>query len=174
MNILSVFKHRRSVRQYTGENIPQEVLEQVLKAGLTSASGRARRPWEFVVVQNKETLQKMASCRAAGAKMLEGADCAIVVIADPDKTDVWVEDASIAMANMHLAADALGWGSCWIQGRLREAADGRSTETYLRELLHYPDSYRLEAILSLGMAKEHPAAYEDGDLPMEKIHYEQF
>ena len=41
--------------------------------------------------------------------MLEGADAAIVVIADPDKTDVWVEDASIAMANMHLAADALGY-----------------------------------------------------------------
>ena len=53
MSILSIFKHRRSVRQYTGEAIPQEILEQVLKAGLTSASGRARRPWEFVIVRNK-------------------------------------------------------------------------------------------------------------------------
>ncbi len=174
MSILSIFKHRRSVRQYTGESIPQEVLEQVLKAGLTSASGRARRPWEFVVVRNKEVLEKMASCRAGGAQMLAGADCAIVVIADPNKTDVWVEDASIAMANMHLAADALGLGSCWIQGRLRDSADGRSTETYLRELLHYPDDYRLEAILSLGMPASHAPAYEDSDLPMDKIHYEKF
>ena len=174
MNILSVFKNRRSVRQYTGETIPQELLEQVLKAGLTSASGRARRPWEFIVVRDKDTLQKMSKCRAGGAGMLEGADAAIVVIADPDKTDVWVEDASIAMANMHLAADALGIGSCWIQGRLREAGDGRLTETYLRELLHYPDTYRLEALLSLGMPASHAPAYEDSDLLMEKIHYERY
>ena len=174
MSILSIFKHRRSVRQYTGEAIPQEILEQVLKAGLTSASGRARRPWEFVVVRNKEVLEKMASCRAGGAQMLAGADCAVVVIADPDKTDVWVEDASIAMANMHLAADALGLGSCWIQGRLRDSADGRSTETYLRELLAYPDTYRLEAILSLGMPQNHPAAYELEKLDMTKIHREAY
>ena len=106
--------------------------------------------------------------------MLAGADCAVVVIADPDKTDVWVEDASSAMANMHLAADALGLGSCWIQGRLRDSADGRSTETYLRELLAYPDTYRLEAILSLGMPASHAPAYEDSDLPMDKIHYEKY
>ena len=174
MDILSVFKHRRSVRQYTGEAIPQQLLDQVLKAGLTSASGRAKRPWEFIVVRKKETLQKMTKCRTGGAQMLEGADCAIVVIADPDKTDVWVEDASIAMANMHLMADSLGLGSCWIQGRLRESADGRSTETYLRELLHYPDTYRWEAILSLCMPQNHPASYEDGDLPFEKIHEERF
>lgn len=174
MNILSVMKHRRSVRQYTGETIPQETLEQVLKAGLTSATGRAKHPWEFIVVRDKEVLQKMADCRSGGAKMLEGADCAVVVIADPDKTDVWVEDTSIAMANMHLAADALGLGSCWIQGRLREAADGSSTEIYLRKLLHYPDTYRLEAILSLGVPASHAPAYEDSDLHMEKIHYEKY
>ncbi|MBP1581866.1 MAG: nitroreductase family protein [Oscillospiraceae bacterium] len=174
MSILSVFKQRRSVRQYTGEAIPQELLEQVLKAGLTSASGRARRPWEFIVIRDPDMLAKMAKCRAGGAQMLEGANAAIVVIADPNKTDVWVEDASIAMANMHLMADSLGIGSCWIQGRLREAGDGRSTETYLRELLSYPDSYRLLAILSLGMPQSHAPAYEDSDLPMEKIHYEKF
>ena len=174
MEILEIFKNRRSVRQYTGDEIPAEKLEKVLKAGLTSASGRAKRPWEFIVVKDKNTLQTMQNCRAAGAKMLAEADCAIVVIADPDKTDVWVEDSSIAMANMHLAADALGLGSCWIQGRLRDSADGISTETFLRNLLHFPSSYRLEAILSLGVPASHPAAYEDKDLPMEKIHYEKF
>jgi len=174
MNMLSVFKHRRSVRQYTGESIPQEMLEQVLKAGLTSASGRNRRPWEFIVVRDKAVLEKMVSARTGGAQMLAGADCAIVVIADRDKTDVWVEDASITMANMHLMADSLGLGSCWIQGRCREAVDGTTTETYLRNLLHYPSNYALLAILSLGMPASHPAPYEDSDLPMEKIHYERF
>lgn len=174
MNILSVFQNRRSVRQYTEDAIPNELLEQVLKAGLCSASGRAIRPWELIVVQDPQVLAQMANCRAAGAKMLEKAKAAVVVIADPDKTDVWIEDASIVMANMHLAADALGLGSCWIQGRLREAADGRLTESYLRDLLHFPSTYRLEAILSLGMPANHAPAYEDKDLHKEKIHYERF
>jgi nitroreductase len=174
MNILSVFKNRRSVRQYTGETISQELLEQVLKAGLTSASGRARRPWEFIVVRDKDTLQKMSKCRAGGAGMLEGADAAIVVIADPDKTDVWVEDASIAMANMHLAADALGIGSCWIQGRLREAIDGETTEDYMRRLLQFPSECRLEAILSLGMPDEDLPATLPESLPFGKVHINKY
>ena len=174
MELLEMMQNRRSVRSYTQEKIAEEKLEKVLQAGLLSASGRARRPWEFIVVRNKEMLQKMSDCRAGAAKMLEGADAAVVVIADPELTDVWVEDCSIAMANMHLMADALGIGSCWIQGRLREAADAGSTEDYLRELLGYPEGYKLEAILSLGMPKEHAPAYKPEDLKTEKIHREKY
>ena len=106
--------------------------------------------------------------------MLEGADCAIVVVADAQKTDVWTEDASIAMANMHLMAHSLGVGSCWIQGRLREAPDGRTTEDYLRSILEFPENYRLEAVLSLGMPAEQKEPYQTEALHVEKIHKEHF
>lgn len=174
MELIEIMKNRRSVRQYTQEAIPEEKLEKILQAGLLSASGRARRPWEFIVVRDKETLKKMSECRVGSAKMLEGADTAIVVIADPEKTDVWTEDCSIAMSNMHLMADSLGVGSCWIQGRLREAPDGRTTEEYLRELLQFPDGYKLEAILSLGIANKHPEPHSMEDLLMDKIHREKY
>lgn len=174
MELIEIMKNRRSVRKYTQEPISEEKLEKILQAGLLSASGRARRPWEFIVVRNKETLKLMSECRVGSAKMLEGADTAIVVIADPEKTDVWTEDCSIAMANMHLMADSLGVGSCWIQGRLREAPDGRTTEDYLRELLQYPEGYELEAILSLGMPDNHPEPYSIDELPMEKVHREKY
>lgn len=174
MELIEIMKNRRSVRQYTQEEIPKEKIEKILQAGLLSASGRARRPWEFIVVRNKETLKKIAQCRIGAAKMLEGADTAIVVIADPEKTDVWTEDCSIAMANMHLMADSLGVGSCWIQGRLREAPDGRTTEEYLRDILQFPESYKLEAILSLGIAVKHPEPYSIEELPMNKIHVEKY
>lgn len=174
MELLKTMQSRRSVRTYTEEHISEEQLEKVLQAGLLSASGRAIRPWEFIVVRNKETLAKMAESRAAGAAMLTGADCAIVVLGDAEKTDVWTEDCSIAMANMHLMADALGLGSCWIQGRLRMAADGRTTEEFLRELLKFPENYKLEAILSLGMPQNHPAAYELDALDLSKVHREVF
>ena len=159
MDLLEIMKNRRSVRTYTGEPVEEEKLERILQAGLLSASGRAIRPWELIVVREKKALKKMAASRAAGAKMLEGADCAVVVLGDAEKTDVWTEDCSIVMANMHLMADSLGVGSCWLQGRLREASDGQTTEAYLRELLEYPENMKLEAVLSLGVPKDHPEAH---------------
>lgn len=174
MELIEIMKHRRSVRKYTGEAISDEKLELVLQAGLLSASGRARRPWEFIVVREKETLHAMSECREGSAKMLAGADCAVVVIADTEKTDVWTEDCSIAMSNMHLMADSLGLGSCWIQGRLRTAADGRTTEEYLRELLGFPERYALQAILSLGIPDGHPEPHSMEELKTEKIHRERF
>ena len=174
MDLLQKMLNRRSVRTYLEEPVPEEKLELVLKAGLAAPSGRNRKPWEFVVVRNRETLEQLSRCRTAGAGMLAGAGCAIVVLADPEKTDVWTEDCAIAMANMHLMADALGLGSCWIQGRLREAPGGESTEDCVKALLKVPEGYVLEAILSLGVIGENPAPHGEKELPREKVHWESF
>ena len=64
MELLEIMQRRRSVRTYTGEPIPAEKIEQVLQAGLFSASGRSRRPWEFIVVRDRATLDKMALFRS--------------------------------------------------------------------------------------------------------------
>ena len=106
--------------------------------------------------------------------MLENANAAIVVIADESKTDVWVEDCSIAMSNMHLAASTLGIGSCWIQGRLRQAPDGRTTEEYLRDILGYPKEYCLEAVLSIGVPAVHPEGRKLSEVPEHKVHFEMY
>ena len=151
MNLLSIFQQRHSIRKYTGAPIDDAALTQIIQAGLLSASSRSIRPWEF-----------------------------IVVIANAEVSDVWIEDSSIAMANMHLMADSLGIGSCWIQGRLRTATSTDSgtasitTEDYVRECLHFPEGYKLEAILSLGMPAEEKTPAELSKLPFETIHYEKF
>lgn len=173
MDLLEIMRKRRSIRQYTGEHIAEEAVNRILQAGLLSPSGRGVRPWEFIVVRDKSMLQAMAGCRVGAAEMLKGADCAIVVLGDGEKTDVWVEDCSIAMSNMHLMADSLGVGSCWIQGRLRDAEEG-TTEACLRTRLGFPANYRLEAILSLGMPAVRPEARKLEELPMEKVHWEKF
>ncbi len=185
MDLLEIMRNRRSVRKYTGEHIEDEKIEKVLQAGMLSASAKARRPWEFIVVRDKDTLEKMALARTHGAAMLKGADAAVVVIADTEKIDVWVEDCSAVMSNMHLMADWLGLGSCWIQGRLRMAAEpdaasgqaGETTEEYLRKLLGFPENYALEAMLSLGMPDSHPEPYDVQKLTAEladKIHRERY
>ena len=173
--LLQLMLNRRSVRKYTGEPIPEDKLKLILQAGLSSATSKNRKPWEFVVVREKETLQTLAKCRVGAAKMLENAGCAIVVFANTEVTpDVWAEDCSIAMSNMHLMADALGLGSCWIQGRCREAENGQTTEEYCRRLLGVPENFALEAILSIGVPAERPQGYTAEDLKEEKIHWEKF
>ena len=174
MELLEIMRHRRSVRNFTGEEVTEVKLNAILEAGLLAASGKARYPWEFIVVRDKDTIKKMVECRNGGSAALMEADVAIVVVADPEKTDVWTEDCSIAMTHMMLEADVVGLGSCWVQGRLREALDGRSTEEFLRELLGYPENYKLAAILALGEPASYPGARKKEDLHMEKIHREKF
>ena len=106
--------------------------------------------------------------------MLEGAAAAIVVFADPEKTDLWTEDCCIAMSNMHNMADSLGVGSCWIQGRLRETADGRTTEEYIKELFSVPENLKLEAILSLGMPETTAEEHSLEEILEDKIHWGKY
>ena len=173
-DLLNTMLHRRSIRQYTGEHISEEQLQSVIQAGLLSASGRRLRPWELIVVRDRDTLEKLSDCREGAAKMLAVADCAIVVLGDREKSDTIIEDCSIVMANMHLMASSLGLGSCWIQGRMRNAPDGSTTEAYVRELLSVPEQYQLEAILSLGIPAKPAPAYDLESLPYEKVHYDCF
>ena len=174
VDVLDAMARRRSLRRYSGEPMPQALLDRILEAGLRSASGRSRRPWELIVVRDRAMLDELAECREQGAGMLTGADAAIVVVADPTLADTWVEDCSIVMANMQLEAAASGVGSCWIQGRLRQAADGRSTHEFVANLLKVPAPYQLEAILSLGMPGAEAPRRPFDEALLGKVHWETF
>lgn len=175
IDVLAALRRRRSIRAYTGEPIADAKIDAIVEAGLLSAAGRGIRPWELIVVRKPETLAALSTMRVEGAaKMLAGADAAIVVIAKEDAADTWIEDCSIVMANMHLEADALGLGSCWIQGRMRNAADGVSTRDYVAEILGIPEGYVLEATLSLGVPAETKPARTADEKLLAKVHYEQF
>lgn len=175
MDLLETMLHRRSTRSYTGEPVSDEQLRRILAAGQSGASGKGLYPWEFVVVQNRETLARLADCRKQGAgRTVSAASAAIVVFGDAEKSDIWIEDCSCALTNMHLMADSMGLASCWIQGRLRHAKDGRATDEAVRELLGVPDPYRLEGLLAIGVPKQHPAPHTLADVDESKIHWGRF
>lgn len=174
MELLNEMLKRRSVRKYTGDPVPREKLMLILKAGLSSPSGKNKKPWEFIVVEDREKLMELSHCRIGGVKMLEKAGCAVLVFGDTLKTDVWPEDCSIAMTNMHLMASSLGLGSCWIQGRLREADNGKSTDLFCRKLLNVPDNFSLLAVLAVGIAEEMPEPHPEDELMMSKVHHDRF
>ena len=174
MEMLDTILARRSVRQYTDEAIPEEKLNAILYAGLAAASSKNRRPWEFVLVQDRAMLDRLCECRPGAGNLLGKCRAAIVVCADAEAVDVWVEDCGSAMTQMHLTVDAIGVGSCWLQVRLRKAADGRDTADVVREALGIPAKYGVMAMLTLGMPASHPAAHTVEELLLEKIHREHF
>ena len=175
MNMLETILHRRSVRQYTDEPIPEEKLTAILHAGLAAASSKNRQPWEFIVVRDRAMLDQLCNCRPGAANLLAKCQAAIVVAADAELVDVWVEDCASALTQMHVMADALGVGSCWLQVRMRKTADGlRDTQDVVRELLGIPERYSVMAILTLGMPAEQPEPHKIEELALSKVHYEHF
>lgn len=171
MEMLNVMLTRRSVRRYTDEKLSDEQLKKILSAALLAPSGHSKYPCKFIVVRNRELLEKMSHCRKGVAKMLEGAAAAVVVIADRDKSDTFVEDSCVAMMNMELMAWSMGIGNCWIQIRNREAEDDSPSETYLRGLLNFPENFACQAILSMGFPAKEPRARELDKLDFDKVSF---
>src|SRR5699024_8941932 len=109
-----------------------------------------------VVVQDRAILEALSHCRQGSAQMLARAGSAILVFARPAESDVWTEDCSILMSNLHLAAHSQGLGSCWIEGRLRQAEDRRSTSAVFRARLALAEGWAVEAIPSQRNPVESP------------------
>lgn len=144
----SLIKNRRSTRKFTDQLLSPEQVEMILKAALMAPASKRKNPWQFIVVEDKEMLKKLAGCKAAGSSFLEGCALAVVVLANVMESDVWVEDASIASIYMQLQAEDLGLGSCWCQIRNRQTEDDTDANTYVRNLLDIP--YQLEVLSIIG------------------------
>lgn len=171
MPLIETILKRRSVRTYTDEEIPPEKLDKIVEAGLLAPTSRNRKPCEFYVVKDKEILKKLSRSKAAGSAMLENANAAIVVFADSEKADTWIEDSSIALAYMDLMANELNVGSCWCQSHLRFDANDEKSEDIIRQIFAMDEKYRVVGILSLGMTDNKPEAHTLSEIDKTKIRY---
>lgn len=161
---------RRSIRRYTPEPVSPEDVKTILEAGLLAPTSKSSRPWQFIAVEDKEMLEKLAQCKPAGAGPIAGCSLAIAVAVDQAASDPWIEDASIAAAYMQLQACDLGLGSCWIQIRGRFTADGIPADEYVRELLGIPEEFPVVCILTIGHKAEERKSVDTSKLLWEKVH----
>ena len=166
----SLIKQRRSTRKFTEEPLTPEQVEAILKAGLMAPSSKRSNPWQFIVVEDKEMLQKLAHCKNGGSAFLEGCSLAVVVCADVMASDVWVEDASVASIYMQLQAEDLGLGSCWCQIRNRVTEDERDSNDYVRFLLQIPYQLDVLSIIGFGHKDQVRKPFDESHLQWEKIH----
>lgn len=172
--LLDLLRTRRSIRTFENRKVEQDKLDLLLEAVLRSPSSRGLNPWEFVLVSNEQTLAKLARAKTHGSAFLKGAPLAIVVCADPARSDVWVEDASIAALILHLCAADLGLGSCWIQIRNRPHDETTSSEAYVREVLSIKAELAVEAIIAIGYPAEEKPGHDRSTLLYERISLETF
>ena len=109
--------NRRSVRKYTQQQVPDDLLDQVLEAGLFAPTGMNTQNIYMVAVRDKETRDQMMRMNAAvmgrEGDPFYGAPCVIVVLGDASGYPV-VENGSLVLGNLMNAAHAVGLGSCWI------------------------------------------------------------
>ncbi len=170
MELSEIMRHRRSVRKYTDEPVPEDALEKILQAALLAPTSMNKRPWEYYVIKDRQILKELSRAKQHGAALLEGCDTAVAVFADSDLSDVWVEDCSIALAYMDLMASSLGVGSCWVQMRNRRDQSGSDAEENVRNALGVDLPYRIVGILALGMPAEDKAPYDLQSLMWDKVH----
>ena len=158
------------MRQFTDELLSGDDVKLLLRAGLIAPSSKGLHSYEFIVVEDKQMLAALSQSKSVGSDFLAGAPLAIVVLADPTVSDVWIEDASVAATHILLQAEDLGLGACWIQVRNRYTADERSTEQIVKSLLGIPDKFGVVCIIAVGHKGMERKPQNEDRLKWEKVH----
>lgn len=171
MNAYDVLINRRSIRKYTQSKISDKLLEKIVQAGLSAPSAKNMQPCEFVVVTDRDTLDRLSDIRPYW-KMLKTAPASIVTLAnlsvyEPDASEMYVQDCSAATENMLLAAESLGLGGVWLGLYPHE----RPMQD-VQALFGIPKNVIPISVISIGHPDEKRPPH--GDFAMQKVHYNRY
>ncbi len=163
MEFFEVVRKRRSVRSYQKVNIPKEDILKILEAGVLAPSGRNIQPFEFIVIDDEDLIEKLGEI----APFIKEASVIIGIIADPSQSKYWLEDISATTENMLLAIEDLGYASCWVEGYLLPK------EEWAKKILGIPENKRFIIILPIGKAYQIPQKKEKKKIS-EITHYNKY
>lgn len=167
---LDLFYKRRSIRKFTAEAISREQLVELLKAGMAGPSAMNAQPWEFVVITDSETINRLRRALVF-AKMKPAAVICVLGSRRMQKNKAgerfWVQDCSAASENILLAAQAIGLGGVWIG-----IHPVHLFEAQVRSILNLPEGVTPLNLLYLG----HPAEEKEARSQYEekRVHWGVF
>ncbi|MEE4197025.1 MAG: nitroreductase family protein [Bacteroidales bacterium] len=169
MEIIQGILTRRSIRKYDGREVSKAQIHELLKAGMYAPSARNQQPWHFLMIDDREMLNKISEIHPY-AQMLQQAKWAIIVCGDEQlelSRGYWVVDCSAATQNILLAAHGLGLGAVWLGLHPR-----KERKDAIRDLLNLPRHIHPLSLIAVG----YPA--EQKELPerfkRERIHYNRW
>ena len=173
MDVLEAIKGRRSIRAFKNQDVPAEIVEELIDAARWAPSAGNIQPWEFIIVR-KPRIKRILVEAALDQMFIEDAPVVIVVCADEErssqgygvrgKTLYCIQDTAAAMQNIHLTAYSLGLGTCWV---------GAFREEETRRILKIPRGMRPVAIIPVGYPAEAPTARMRKSTS-QIVHYETF
>ena len=167
MELKQVLNKRRSVRKFLPEVPSREVLLDIVNDANTAPSSRNMHTTRFMIVEDRETLDKMSVMRDYGSGFMTSAPAAIVVMGDTTKTDLWRENCAISATILQLSIVEHGLASCWVhvadRPRIHEQPDSERAETYLRSFLDIPEDWKVECIIALGYSDFEPKPLPEWD-----------
>ena len=169
--MLKTIKKRRSIREYLPKEVEEEKLDEVLKAAMFSPTAHNRRSWEFAVVRDKETIEKLSKA-TKWSDFAKGAPVVVVLCADETLDPRWVEDLSIAAGYIYLEAVNQGLGTCWIA--VRDPQGSRDEENYVKEIIGASEKIRILCLMPLGYPAEKKEEHKDSELDLKKVHREKW
>ncbi len=157
---------RRSIREFTSEPVSDADVQALLEAAMAAPSARNTKPWHFVVVRDRGTLDRLAGTHTF-ASPLTRAPLGIIVCGEPALSEYWVQDTSAATENILLAAAALGLGSVWIGVHPKP-----EREAHVRDVLGIPEEITPLNLIAIG----HPAESRPPRTQFDpsRVHYEKF
>ena len=158
MDFLEVIEKRHSVRKYSDKSVEKEILDAIVKVAQTAPSSRNSKSSAFMIVEDKDTLVALSQMRDYGSALLSGAQAAIVVMGDENKTDLWVDNCAISATFVQLAVTAMDLVSCWVhcngRPRLKDEPEGAKAEDYVTELLGIKDGMHPYCVIAIGYPVE--------------------
>jgi nitroreductase len=142
---------RRSIRKYTGEPVPENVLRDLLEAAMAAPSAGNEQPWHFIVIKDRAVLDQIPRVHPY-SQMIKQAPVAILVCGDLNLAahgEMWVQDCAAATENLLIAVQAKGLGAVWLGVYPREERmDG------LRKLLRIPENVVPFSLIPVGYPAE--------------------
>ncbi|MFA8449529.1 MAG: nitroreductase family protein [Bacteroidales bacterium] len=172
--MIELLKRRRSVRQFLDKAVDNNLIEKLKTAALLAPSSNDSRPWDFVAVNDKEVMKELSRCVEGENSFLKDAPFAIVVSADPKKSEYWIEDLTIAATYIQLVATKEYLGSCWVHVRGRMYNETITSEDYVKDLLKLPQTRKVECIIAIGYPVSARPEYDDSRLKHDRFHLNSY
>lgn len=167
---MEVIFNRRSIRKYQDKPVEKEKIDKLIRAAMQAPSAANQQPWEFIVVENKETLQKLADM-GPYSKMTSKAAVAVVALANRNNIKIesaWQQDMGASVENLLLEATYLDLGAVWLG-----VATAEPHIEYIRELFGLPESIIPFALIPVGYPDGQSNTYVDR-FDTNKVHYENW
>lgn len=169
MEVFECITSRQSIRTYDKKDVPNELIGQIIEAGIHAPSAGNIQPWEFIVVKDKNTKRELALA-ALRQRHVEEASVVIVVCADVEKSAdrygdrgrnlYCIQDTAAAIENMLLSANDLGLGATWV---------GAFEEEKVKSILNIPEKLRPVALLTIGFPTSYEKPIKPSRTPFENV-----